>query len=138
MGRQRLEDDVGQRDRPIRSLGLRRSDERLSTLHRDELALDPDLTAQEVDALEREPEALSLTQPGSGREHDDRAIPLRSGVHNGAHDLRREGHDGRPVLLRTIASYVATAPHERGVTDEHRIALCEYLSRRRDALAHGA
>lgn len=45
----------------------------------EELAVDPDLAAEEVDPVDGEPEALALAKPHAGTEDDEGAVPVRHG-----------------------------------------------------------
>ena len=55
----------------------------------DELAVDPNLAAQEVHTVGRQAEHLALSHAGSGGEDDEGSVPLWDGVGDGDDGLGR-------------------------------------------------
>ena len=53
----------------------------------DELAVDPNVAAEEVDPVDRESEAFALAEPHTGGEDDQRPVAVWDGVGEGTHDL---------------------------------------------------
>jgi hypothetical protein len=51
------------------------------------LTIDGDLSAQEVDPIQREPEALALAKPGAGGEDYERPIAVRDSIDDRLNDL---------------------------------------------------
>ena len=75
MSRQCVEDDPGERHRPVRAVRLRWRNLRLLAGQDHELLPNHELAAEEVDLVQLDPDRLTLPQPGAGPEHDQRPCP---------------------------------------------------------------
>src|SRR5579872_6749652 len=78
--RERFRDDVGERDRPVAAVGLQRPEHGLRSRQQYELSIDLHLTAEEVNPVDGQAEALSLAESGSGREDDEGAVTRWHGL----------------------------------------------------------
>src|SRR5689334_2617490 len=76
---ERVDDDLRQRDRPVRRERLRGREERGAAGEQDQLLVDPQRASLEVEAVVHHAGAFTLVQPGAGGEHDVGAVALRDG-----------------------------------------------------------
>jgi hypothetical protein len=72
-----VDDDLGERDGPNRSLRLRRGQVRRPAGEGDQLAVDCQLAAEEVDPVHTDPEGLALAEPRAGGQRDQRPVRIR-------------------------------------------------------------
>jgi hypothetical protein len=77
---QGVDDDLGERHDPDGGLCLRRREVGRSVGHGDELSVDGELAAEEVDPVDGQAESLALPQPGPCGEGDQRPVPGGHGV----------------------------------------------------------
>ena len=78
-----LNDDSRQRDDAHAGLGLGWPEERLAAVDVDELPVDEDGAALEVEAVDGEAEDLALAQASSGGQDHERVVPPRHVLHDG-------------------------------------------------------
>jgi hypothetical protein len=80
-------------------VSLRRRQHRWSLPGRPQLLVDSQLSAQEVDPVDRQAEQLALPQPGAGGHDHGRPDVLGSTGREGAHLVAGQRHQRRPVDL---------------------------------------
>lgn len=108
VGGERGTDDVREGRRSYRCLRLRRAELGLALAGEDELAVDSDRAAKEVDAVDAQAEALALAKPGPGGEDHQGSVALRHALRDGAYDpsqaICQPGPRsvGRPLAARVV------------------------------------
>ena len=111
--RQLRENKVGERERTDRRRGLRGRQVRRLPSQRQELAVDHELAAQEVDPVDGDAERLALTQAAARTQHGGGAEALRHRVDDGQHLRRLQGYHlgaDAPGELRTHARVAGDEP----------------------------
>ena len=88
-------------------------------------AIDPEVAAEEVDAVEREPERLALSEPGPSGQQPGNPVALGHGPDQCPHLLDGGGHDfgARPAGQRDVFAWVRCdnpIPHGRPQHRRHR------------------
>jgi hypothetical protein len=74
------------------------------TVHNDHLLVNDDHVLVHVEAIQRESERLTLTQPGSRAEQDEQRVPRR---HGGGSARTWAGARSRTVVLLTSGSRIS-------------------------------
>jgi hypothetical protein len=105
VGAEGVDDYLGERNGPDRGHRLRRSRVRRSVGHGDQLDVDGQLAAQEVDPAHPEPEGLALADRRAGGQRDQHPVVIRDRFGQGLDGVGRERLDALLEVLRQLGSF---------------------------------
>nr|WP_239568144.1 hypothetical protein [Geodermatophilus bullaregiensis] len=97
-----VDNDLGERDRSDRGLGFRRGQVGRPAGQGDQLPVDGQLSAQEVDPVDAEAEGLTLPESGAGGEDHQGAVAIRHRLGEGLDRVDGQWLDPLPRVLRQL------------------------------------